>query len=44
MNPALLESQFAALEEPTADEGAWVYGVGGSAEEMVATLVARASV
>src|SRR3954452_8688543 len=32
MNPALLESQFAALEEPTADEGAWVYDVGGSAE------------
>ena len=43
MNPALLESQFAALEEPTADEGAWVYDAGGSAEEMVVTLVARAS-
>ena len=43
MNPALLESQFEALEEPAPDEGAWVYDVGGSAEEMVATLVARAS-
>jgi len=43
MNPALLESQFEALEEPTPDEGAWVYDVGGSAEEMVAVLVARAS-
>jgi gluconokinase len=43
MNPILLESQFEALEEPVPDEGAWVYDVGGSAEEMVATLVARAS-
>ena len=43
MNPALLESQFEALEEPTPDEGAWMYDVGGSAEEMVAVLVARAS-
>ena len=43
MNPALLESQFEALEEPAPDEGAWVHDVGCSAEEMVATLVARAS-
>ena len=43
MPPALLESQFAALEEPTPDEGAWVQDIGGSAEEMVAALVARAS-
>jgi gluconokinase len=43
MPPALLESQFEALEEPAPDEGAWAYDVRGSAEEMVATLVARAS-
>ena len=43
MNPSLLDSQFEALEEPAGDEGAWVYDVGGPAEEMVATLVARAS-
>jgi len=43
MPPALLESQFAALEEPRPDEEAWVYDIGGPAEEMVATLVARAS-
>jgi len=43
MDPALLESQFEALEEPAPDEGAWVCDVGGSAEEMVAALVARAS-
>jgi gluconokinase len=43
MPPSLMESQFEALEEPAADEGAWVYDVAGPAEEMVATLVARAS-
>jgi gluconokinase len=43
MNPVLLESQFEALEEPGPDEDAWVHDVGGSAEAMVATLVARAS-
>ena len=43
MPPALLESQFEALEEPAPDEDAWVTDVTGSAEENVATLVARAS-
>jgi gluconokinase len=43
MPPALLESQFEALEEPTPDEAAWVVDIGGSAEETVAALVARAS-
>lgn len=43
MNPALLESQFEALEEPGPDEDAWVSDVGGSAEATVAALVARAS-
>jgi len=43
MPPALLESQFEALEEPTSDEGAWVRDIGGSAEETIAALVARAS-
>ena len=43
MNPALLESQFEALEEPAPDEDAWVCDVGSPPEEMVARLVARAS-
>jgi gluconokinase len=43
MPPALLESQFEALEEPAPDEGAWMFDVRGRAEEMVTTLVSRAS-
>jgi gluconokinase len=44
MNPSLLESQFEALEGPAVDEGAWVCDVEGPAGEIVARLVANASV
>ena len=43
MPPSLLESQFAALEEPSPDEHAWVCDVNESPEDLVAALVARAS-
>ena len=43
MPPSLLESQFAALEEPSPDEDAWVCDVTASPHDLVATLVARAS-
>ena len=43
MPPSLLESQFAALEEPSPDEHAWVCDIRQSPEDIVATLVARAS-
>ena len=43
MPPALLESQFAALEEPSPDEGAWICDIRQSPKEIVAGLVARAS-
>jgi gluconokinase len=43
MPPALLDSQFDTLEEPTRDEDAWVCDVGDAPEEIVAGLVARAS-
>jgi gluconokinase len=41
MNPALLESQFAALEEPSPDENAWVCDITQSPEEIVKELMAR---
>lgn len=43
MPPSLLDSQLAALEEPSADEGAWVCDIASSPEVLVAALVARAS-
>jgi gluconokinase len=43
MPPSLLESQLATLEEPSADEEAWVCDIGESPEEIVAALAARAS-
>lgn len=43
MPPALLDSQFDALEEPTPDEHAWVCDVGESPTEIVAALIERAS-
>jgi gluconokinase len=43
MPPSLLESQFATLEEPEADENAWPCDVGQSPEEIVAALVDRAA-
>jgi gluconokinase len=39
----LLDSQFAALEEPAPDERAWVCNIEDSPEHIVAGLVARAS-
>jgi gluconokinase len=41
MPPALLESQFAALEPPGADEGAWYVDIADPPEAIVASLVAR---
>ncbi len=43
MNPALLESQFATLEEPSPDEHAWVCDITQPPEEIVTNLVARVS-
>ena len=43
MNPALLESQFATLEEPAPDENAWVCDITQSPEVIVAALVAQVS-
>ena len=43
MPPSLLESQFATLQEPSPDEHAWVCDIRQSPEDIVATLVARAS-
>lgn len=43
MPSSLLESQFAALEEPSADEHAWVCDISEPPEDLVAALVARAT-
>jgi len=43
MHPSLLESQFAALEDPSPDENAWVCDIRQSPQDIVAALVARAS-
>lgn len=43
MPPSLLDSQFAALEEPAPDENAWVCDVRQSPQDIVAALVAHAS-
>jgi gluconokinase len=42
MPPSLLDSQLATLEEPSADEGAWVCDIRESPDKMVAALVKRA--
>lgn len=42
MPPALLESQLAILEEPSADEGAWRCDISAAPSAIVADLVARA--
>jgi gluconokinase len=44
MPPTLLQSQLATLEEPTLDEHAWVCDIGDSPQDLVAALVARASI
>ena len=43
MNPTLLQSQFATLEEPSPDEDAWVCDIRQSPQGLVAALVARTS-
>jgi gluconokinase len=43
MPPKLLDSQFAALEEPSPDEHAWVCDIEDSPGQIIAALVARAS-
>jgi gluconate kinase len=41
MPPALLDSQFAALETPAPDERAWLCDVSDSPDDIVADLVNR---
>ncbi len=41
MPTSLLASQFATLEAPTADEGAWTFDVAQSPEQIVDNLVTR---
>lgn len=41
MPPALLDSQFAALEEPAADEDAIVADIAGTPEEIVGAIAAQ---
>ncbi len=43
MPPALLESQFATLEEPAPDEHAWVCDIRQPPDAIVAALVQRAA-
>lgn len=43
MPPTLLDSQFAALEEPSTDEDVWVVDVDASPDAIVDSLLARAS-
>ena len=43
MPPSLLDSQFAALEEPSPDENAWACDIRKSPQELVAALMASAS-
>jgi gluconokinase len=43
MPASLLESQLVTLEEPTADESAWILDIGKSPKEIVAEIIARAS-
>ena len=44
MPPSLLDSQLATLKEPSPDEHAWVCDIRESPQDLVAALVARASV
>ena len=43
MPPSLLDSQLSTLEEPSPDEDVWVVDIDESPDEIVASLVARAS-
>ena len=41
MSPSLLENQLATLEKPSPDEGAWVFDVRVSPEEIITAVLAR---
>jgi gluconokinase len=41
MPASLLESQLATLEEPSPDEGAWVFDISESPQDLVAAIVGR---
>ena len=43
MPPSLLDSQLATLEEPAAEEQAWVCNIGETPDRIVAALIARAA-
>jgi gluconokinase len=43
MPPALLDSQFDALQVPSPEEQAWVIDIAKSPDEIIAALMARAS-
>lgn len=43
MPSSLLDSQLATLEEPSADEGAWICDIAESPRDLVEALVVRAS-
>ena len=43
MPPSLLDSQFSTLEEPAPDEDAWVVDISRTPQEIVSSLIARAS-
>jgi gluconokinase len=43
MRPGMLDSQFAALEEPSDDENAWVCDIRRPPDEIVTDLATRAS-
>jgi gluconate kinase len=38
--PAMLDSQFATLEEPSPDEGVFTVSIGGTPDEIVEAIVA----
>jgi gluconokinase len=43
MPAALLDSQFAILEKPSPDEGAWLFDIREAPDDLVADIIARAS-
>jgi gluconokinase len=43
MPPSLLDSQLAALEEPSSDENVWIVDIDDSPDAIVASVIARAS-
>jgi gluconokinase len=41
MSPSLLENQLATLEKPSPDEGAWVFDISLSPDEIITAVLAR---